>query len=106
MANPSMDRDVVSWLRQQLESASPDVLRTLLQTMVQGLMSAESSAICNAQIEFDDLQSARNYSGQRAYSQSKLGNIIFTNELARRLEGTGVTATSVHPGVVRTNSRY
>jgi NAD(P)-dependent dehydrogenase (short-subunit alcohol dehydrogenase family) len=54
-------------------------------------------------IEFDDLQGARNYSGQRAYSQSKLANIMFTFELARRLEGTGVTATAVHPGVVRTN---
>ena len=54
-------------------------------------------------IEFDDLQGDRKYSGQRAYSQSKLANIMFTNELARRLEGTGVTATSLHPGVVRTN---
>src|SRR5207248_8975260 len=54
-------------------------------------------------IEFDDLQGARNYSGQRAYNQSKLATIMFTNELARRLEGTGVTANSLHPGVVRTN---
>src|SRR5205823_8888699 len=54
-------------------------------------------------IDFEDLQGARDYSGQRAYSQSKLANVMFTNELARRLEGTGVTATSVHPGVVRTN---
>jgi retinol dehydrogenase-14 len=54
-------------------------------------------------IAFDDLQGTRNYSGQRAYNQSKLANIMFTNELARRLEGTGVTATSVHPGVVRTS---
>lgn len=51
-------------------------------------------------IEFDDLQGARNYSGQRAYSQSKLANVMFTNELAGRLEGTGVTATAAHPGVV------
>src|SRR5207237_7854165 len=50
-----------------------------------------------------DLQAAPTSSGQRAYSQSKLANVMFTNELARRLEGTGVTATSVHPGVVRTN---
>jgi retinol dehydrogenase 14 len=49
------------------------------------------------------LQGTRNYSGQRAYSQSKLANIMFTNELARRVAGTGVTATAVHPGVVRTN---
>jgi NAD(P)-dependent dehydrogenase (short-subunit alcohol dehydrogenase family) len=39
----------------------------------------------------------------RSYSQSKLANILFTHELARRLEGTGVTANCVHPGVVKTN---
>jgi retinol dehydrogenase 14 len=54
-------------------------------------------------IDFDDLQGARHYSGQRAYSQSKLANVMFTYELARRLRGNGVTATCVHPGVVRTN---
>src|SRR5207237_4411788 len=50
-----------------------------------------------------DLQAAPTSSGQRAYNQSKLANVMFTNELARRLEGTGVTANSLHPGVVRTN---
>jgi NAD(P)-dependent dehydrogenase (short-subunit alcohol dehydrogenase family) len=54
-------------------------------------------------IAFDDLQGTRNYSGQRAYSQSKLASVMFTNELARRLAGTGVTANCLHPGVVRTN---
>src|ERR1700716_2890756 len=67
------------------------------------VVTISSGAQSAGRIDFDDLQSARNYSGQRAYSQSKLANIMFTNELARRLEGTGVTATSVHPGVVRTN---
>jgi NAD(P)-dependent dehydrogenase (short-subunit alcohol dehydrogenase family) len=43
----------------------------------------------------------RRYSGQQAYSQSKLANVLFTYELARRLDGTGVTATVLHPGVVR-----
>jgi len=67
------------------------------------VVTVSSGAQSAGRIDFDDLQSARNYSGQRAYSQSKLANIMFTNELARRLEGTGVTATSLHPGVVRTN---
>ena len=67
------------------------------------VVTISSGAQSTGRIEFDDLQGARNYSGQRAYSQSKLASLMFTNELARRLEGTGVTATSVHPGVVRTN---
>jgi retinol dehydrogenase 14 len=54
-------------------------------------------------IDFDDLQGAQKYSGQRAYNQSKLANVMFTYELARRLEGTGVTATVLHPGVTRTD---
>ena len=67
------------------------------------VVTVSSGAQSMGRIAFDDLQGARNYSGQRAYNQSKLANVMFTNELARRLEGTGVTATSVHPGVVRTN---
>ena len=51
---------------------------------------------------FDDLQSERRYRGMRVYGQSKLANILFTLELARRLEGSGVTANSLHPGTVRT----
>jgi NAD(P)-dependent dehydrogenase (short-subunit alcohol dehydrogenase family) len=51
---------------------------------------------------FDDLQSTKRYRGMRVYGESKLANILFTLELARRLEGTGVTANSLHPGTVRT----
>ncbi|HZN14567.1 MAG TPA: SDR family oxidoreductase [Acidimicrobiales bacterium] len=53
-------------------------------------------------LDYDDLQNSKNYKGMRVYSQSKLANILFTNELARRLEGTGVTVNSLHPGTVRT----
>ncbi len=53
-------------------------------------------------LDFDDLQNERGYSGFRVYGESKLANILFTRELARRLEGTGVTANAVHPGVVAT----
>ena len=54
-------------------------------------------------IDLEDLQGKRRYRGQRAYNQSKLANVLFTYELARRLQGTGVTVNCVHPGVVRTN---
>ena len=67
------------------------------------IVTVSSGAHARARIDFDDLQGERNYSGQRAYSQSKLANVMFTYELARRLEGTGVTATVLHPGVVRTS---
>jgi len=67
------------------------------------VVTVSSGAQAMGRIAFDDLQGARHYSGQRAYSQSKLANVMFTTELARRLAGTGVTATAVHPGVVRTN---
>jgi NAD(P)-dependent dehydrogenase (short-subunit alcohol dehydrogenase family) len=52
-------------------------------------------------MRFDDLQSERGYKTFEAYSQSKLANVLFTRELARRLEGTGVTANAAHPGPVR-----
>src|ERR1700689_3216137 len=53
-------------------------------------------------IPFDDLQSERRYRGMRVYGQSKLANMLFTIELARRLQGSDVTANSLPPGTVRT----
>ncbi|MGA2521381.1 MAG: SDR family oxidoreductase [Acidimicrobiales bacterium] len=53
-------------------------------------------------LDFDDLQSTHRYGGMQAYSRSKLANIYFTTELARRLEGTGVTVNCLHPGTVAT----
>jgi NAD(P)-dependent dehydrogenase (short-subunit alcohol dehydrogenase family) len=66
------------------------------------IVTVSSGAQAIGRIDFDDLQGERQYSGQRAYNQSKLANVMFTYELARRLEGTGVTATVLHPGVVHT----
>lgn len=51
---------------------------------------------------FDDFRFARNYSTRAAYARTKLYNILFTRELARRLAGSGVTANALHPGVIRT----
>lgn len=67
------------------------------------IVSVSSGAQSMGRIDFDDLTGERGYNGQRAYNQSKLANVLFTYELARRLEGTGVTATVLHPGVVRTS---
>jgi NAD(P)-dependent dehydrogenase (short-subunit alcohol dehydrogenase family) len=54
-------------------------------------------------LDFDDLGFARGYSIMRAYTRSKLANVLFAAELARRLKGTGVTSNSLHPGSVDTN---
>jgi NAD(P)-dependent dehydrogenase (short-subunit alcohol dehydrogenase family) len=53
-------------------------------------------------LDFDDLQSTKHYRGMQTYSRSKLANIYFTTELARRLQDTGVTANCLHPGTVAT----
>ena len=54
-------------------------------------------------LDFDDLQSTRAYDAVEVYSASKLANILFTRQLAKHLEGSGVTANSLHPGVVASN---
>ena len=54
-------------------------------------------------IEFDNLPGERDYSPWKAYGQSKIANLLFAKELARRLEGTGKTANAIHPGVIFTN---
>ena len=66
------------------------------------VVTVSSGAQSLGAIDFGDLQGERDYSGQTAYNQSKLASVMFTYELARRLRGTGVTATALHPGVVST----
>lgn len=61
-----------------------------------------ASAAHSKSIDFDNLQGEKEYSTFRIYGASKLMNMLFTSELSRRLEGSGVTANSVHPGVVGT----
>lgn len=61
-----------------------------------------SEAHRGARVRWDDLQGERGYNGLRAYANTKLMNILFVRELARRVAGTGVTANAVHPGVVAT----
>jgi NAD(P)-dependent dehydrogenase (short-subunit alcohol dehydrogenase family) len=66
------------------------------------IVNTASAAHQGAILDFDDLQSAKNFRAIRAYSRSKLCNILFTRELARRLRGTGVTTNCLHPGFVAT----
>ena len=67
------------------------------------VVTVASGAHAMGRIDFDDLQGERSWSGSRAYSQAKLANVLFTYELARRLQGSTVTANALHPGVVRTS---
>ena len=67
------------------------------------MVTVASNAQAMGRIDFDDLQGERSYSGARAYNQSKLANVLFTYELARRLRATAVTANALHPGVVSTS---
>ena len=64
------------------------------------IVSVASIAHRRAMLDFDDLQLSRGFGAWKAYSRSKLANIMFTYALARRLEGTGVTANCLHPGFV------
>ena len=66
------------------------------------VVTVSSNVQATGRIDFDDLQGERSYSGARAYNQTKLANVLFTYELARRLRATSVTANALHPGVVRT----
>jgi len=68
------------------------------------IVNVASRAHEGGKLDFADLQEEKSYSmgGNRAYGQSKLANVMFTYEQARRLVGTGVTANALHPGVVAT----
>jgi retinol dehydrogenase-14 len=79
------------------------LLDRLKQSAPARVVTVSSNMQAMGRIDFDDLQGERSYSGARAYNQSKLANVLFTYELARRLQATSVTANALHPGVVRTS---
>ena len=78
------------------------LLDRLIASAPARIVTVSSGAQSMGTIDFDDLMGEQTYSGSRAYNQSKLANVMFTYELAKRLEGTGVTATALHPGVTST----
>jgi NAD(P)-dependent dehydrogenase (short-subunit alcohol dehydrogenase family) len=67
------------------------------------VVNVSSDAHRHAELDFSDLQGQHRYTGWRAYARSKLANILFTYELARRLEGTDIATNALHPGFVATN---
>ncbi len=77
-------------LERMIESAPARIVST----------ASGAHAYSGGRLDFDDLQNRQNYAVMKVYAKSKLANILFTRELARRLEGTGVTANSFHPGFV------
>ena len=79
------------------------LLDLLTKSAPSRIVNVSSSAHSGGTIHFDDLQGEHRYGGFGAYGQSKLAQILFTRQLARRLEGTGVTVNACHPGVIRTN---
>ena len=79
------------------------LLESLKASAPARVVVTSSSAHALGHIEFDDLMSERRYRALKAYSQSKLANALFTFELSRRLQGTGVSANCFHPGVTRSN---
>ncbi len=90
-----------------LNHLAPFLLTSLLLERLKAsaparIVTVSSGAQGMGKIDFDDLMGERAYSGQRAYNQSKLANVMFTYELARRLAGSGVTATALHPGITST----
>ena len=82
---------VTEGLRERLQASAPA-----------RIINTSSAAHRGARLDFDDLQLVKDFSAMKAYSRSKLCNILFTRELARRLHGTGVTANCLHPGFVAT----
>ena len=79
------------------------LLDLLIKSAPSRVITVSSEARRGAKIDFDDLQSERNYRGFPVYGMTKLANILFTYELAERLRESGVVANCVHPGAVNTN---
>jgi len=79
------------------------LLDRLIASAPARIVNVSSAGHRRGNLDFNDLQAERGYGKVKAYCDSKLCNVLFTRELARRLEGTGVTANALHPGMVNTN---
>jgi NAD(P)-dependent dehydrogenase (short-subunit alcohol dehydrogenase family) len=79
-----------------------ELLELLEESSPSRIINVASIAHLNAKVDWNNLQGERWYDGFEAYALSKLGIVLFTYELAKRLKGSGVIANCLHPGVVRT----
>ncbi|XP_046446625.1 retinol dehydrogenase 11-like [Daphnia pulex] len=78
------------------------LLDNVKQAAPSRIINVSSIAHTRGNIDFDDIMMEKNYDPTRSYCRSKLANVLFSKELANRLNGTGVTCYSLHPGVVQT----
>jgi len=79
------------------------LLDVLKKSAPSRIINISSASHYRGHLNFDDLQMKKGYGVMKAYSQAKLAQVLFTYELSRRLEGTGVTVNALHPGAVATN---
>ncbi len=79
------------------------LLETLEKSAPSRIINVSSESHQGAHLNLDDLQGTKKYSGFRVYGETKLANVYFTYELARRLQGKGITVNTLHPGFVKTH---
>ena len=94
-------RPTARWIS-YISTVTAGLRERLLASGAARIINTASAAHQDAALDLDDLQSAKSFGPRKAYGRSKLCNILFTRELARRLRGTGVTANCLHPGFVAT----
>jgi NAD(P)-dependent dehydrogenase (short-subunit alcohol dehydrogenase family) len=109
-AFPGRRRETVDGLEMTfaVNYLAPFLLTNLLLDMLKAsaparIVNVSSAAHKSGSIQLDDLQAEKHYRPMRTYPQAKLAVVLFTYELARRLQGTGVTANCLHPGFVATH---
>jgi NAD(P)-dependent dehydrogenase (short-subunit alcohol dehydrogenase family) len=79
------------------------LLDALRESVPSRIVNVASTAHSRGTLDFEDLQGEKHYDGWQQYANTKLANIVFTYELARRLKGSGVTANCLHPGLIHTH---